>query len=71
MLKTEFSCQPIYEATIVKIKSIIGDSDVCFILDETTDIKQHAILNILVTPVAGKPVKPMLLKLHSSMINIV
>uniref|UniRef100_A0A915I4V6 DUF4371 domain-containing protein n=1 Tax=Romanomermis culicivorax TaxID=13658 RepID=A0A915I4V6_ROMCU len=40
--------QPIYKATIVKIKSIIGDRNVCFILDETTDVKQCAIFNILV-----------------------
>jgi len=53
--------QPIYSKTINKIIEIIGESDVYFIADETTDTCNRYVLNILVGTLNGKPVKPMLL----------
>lgn len=54
--------QPIYDSTIQKIRSEIGDSDVALILDESTDQLQRFVLNILIMPLNGKAVKPMLIK---------
>jgi len=54
--------KPIYDAVIEKIKTVIADYPVLFILDETTDKMKRYVLNILVAPINGKPVKPMLFK---------
>ena len=53
--------EPIYLKTISKIIETIGKSDVYFIADETTDVSNRYVLNILVGPLNGGPVKPMLL----------
>uniref|UniRef100_A0A915KHY5 Uncharacterized protein n=1 Tax=Romanomermis culicivorax TaxID=13658 RepID=A0A915KHY5_ROMCU len=49
---------------IIKIKSIVADHPVSFIVDEMTDAKQRYVLNILVVPLTGQPLKPMLLKMY-------
>jgi hypothetical protein len=52
---------PLYDETIAKIKNKIDKNLVYFIIDETTDKCQRNVLNILVGPLNGDPVKPMLL----------
>lgn len=59
--------KPIYDESIAKVREIIGDSSICFILDETTDSMQRFVLNILVAPLNGRPIKPMLLKVCLSL----
>ena len=53
--------KPIFVKTQERIKEIVSDSNVCFILDETTDSLKRYVLNILVKPINGTNVKPMLL----------
>jgi len=57
--------KPVYDATINKVKEVIGDRHVYFILDETTDAAKRYVLNILVAPLTGEPVQPMLLKMYN------
>jgi hypothetical protein len=52
---------PLYDETLAKIKNKIDKNLVYFIIDETTDKCQRNVLNILVGPLNGEPVKPMLL----------
>jgi hypothetical protein len=54
--------KPVYSKTLEKVRSIIADHPVLFILDETMDAKKRNVLNVLVAPLNGEPVKPMLLK---------
>ena len=56
--------KPAYDATFQEILSVIKDSPVGFILDETTDIRKCYVLNILVIPLTGIYVKPMLIKMY-------
>lgn len=62
--------KPIYTSTIEKIKQVVAEHPVAFILDETTDAMQRYILNILVVPLNGKPTEPMLLKVNFSEMSI-
>lgn len=56
--------QPIYENVFEKIRETVGKHEVGFILDETTDELQRYILNVLVLPLSGEWVKPMLFKMY-------
>lgn len=56
--------EPIYNTTMEKILSVIGKHPVCIILDETTDIQKRYVLNILIAPLNGEPLKPMLFKMY-------
>ncbi|HEX3768089.1 MAG TPA: hypothetical protein VHT72_06910 [Puia sp.] len=56
--------KPIYDVVIAKIKKEIGDDPVYFILDECTDALNRYLLNILVAPLNGKPMKAMLFKVR-------
>lgn len=58
--------KPIYCETIDKIRSIVGDSNVCFIVDETTDALKRFVFNVLVMPLKAAYVKPMLIKVSTS-----
>lgn len=69
---TKFSCpdqatirrrylDEIYNETVEKIRSIVGDKGIYFIVDETTDVKQRYVLNVLVGVLDGNPCKSMLL----------
>jgi len=57
--------RPLYTEVIAKIRLVIGNNPVYFIMDETTDAKKRFVLNFLVAPLTGKPVKPMLLKMYN------
>jgi len=57
--------KPVYDATVLRIKEAIGDRPVYFVLDETTDVMKRYVLNILVAPLTGEPVKPMLFKMYN------
>uniref|UniRef100_A0A915I6P4 DUF659 domain-containing protein n=1 Tax=Romanomermis culicivorax TaxID=13658 RepID=A0A915I6P4_ROMCU len=70
--------KPLYEETVQKIRTSIGEDDVTFILTETVDPLQRSILNVLVAPLNGTPPKPLLLKMfaldkvdHSSVMKCV
>ena len=52
----------IYDERIQKIKEIIGDNDIFLIVDQATDCKKRAVLNILVGPLNGRAIEPMLIK---------
>jgi len=54
--------EPVYDATMSKIRQEIGDNDLAFILDETTDELQRYVLNILVMPLNGMASTPVLIK---------
>lgn len=54
--------QPLHEEKLKQIRQVVGENPVYFILDETTDRQMRYVLNILVAPLNGKQVKPMLLK---------
>lgn len=51
----------VYDATISTIKSTIGDFPVYLIVDETQDVEQRFVLNILVGKLDGTYTPPMLL----------
>lgn len=53
--------EPLYNKTIEKIKTTVGNNAVYFILDETTDSLNRYVLNILVGPLNGYSTKTMLL----------
>lgn len=52
--------EAIYNETMSKIKAIISENDVYLIMDETTDIEERKIVNVLVGCLDGKPNKAML-----------
>ncbi|PSN53779.1 hypothetical protein C0J52_06238, partial [Blattella germanica] len=56
--------EPVYQETIQRIKEKVSNCDVGIMLDETTDSMERYVLNILVFPLAGEKVKPMLLKMY-------
>lgn len=56
--------EPVYQETIKTIKEKVTDCDVGIILDETTDSMERYVLNILVFPLSGENVKPMLFKMY-------
>ena len=56
--------QPLYEGKISQIRQVVADHPVYFILDETTGRQNRYVLNILVAPLNGHQVKPMLLKTY-------
>lgn len=51
----------IYDDTITKIRNVVGENGIYFIVDETTDIKQRYVLNVLVGVLDGNPTKSMLI----------
>lgn len=57
--------KPVFDEIIEKIRLAVGDSNVCFIVDETTDALQRFVFNVLVMPLNGKLIKPMLLKMYN------
>lgn len=50
----------VYQNQIDKIKSAIGDEEIYLIIDETTDVAQRYVCNVMVGILNGKPSKPML-----------
>ncbi|PSN33335.1 hypothetical protein C0J52_16410 [Blattella germanica] len=56
--------EPVYQETIQRIKEKVSNCDVGIILDETTDSMERYVFNILVFPLVGEKVKPMLLKMY-------
>jgi len=56
--------RPVFEEIIDKVRSIAGDGQVCLIVNETTDAHQKTVLHVLVMPLNGKLVRPMLLKVY-------
>lgn len=51
----------IYQSTVQKIKTYIGENPIYFIVDETTDACKRSVMNILVGKLDGTPSKPVLL----------
>lgn len=51
----------IFNERLDKLRSHIGEENVCFIVDETTDLKGRYVLNIMVGKLDGRVNKPMLL----------
>ncbi|RWS21713.1 uncharacterized protein B4U80_07221 [Leptotrombidium deliense] len=58
----KYCIKPIYDEYIQKIRNVVGDNDVFFIVDETTDRMTNYVVNILVGVLNGYETKPMLLK---------
>ncbi|XP_068086845.1 uncharacterized protein [Anabrus simplex] len=56
--------EPVYQETIQRIKEKVSDCDVGIIVDETIDSMEQFVLNILVFPLGGENIKPMLLKMY-------
>lgn len=56
--------QPLHEEKLKQIRQVVAENPVYFILDETTDRQNRYVLNILVAPLNGQQVKPMLLKTY-------
>ena len=57
----KYHLKTIFEETRNKIKELISDFKVCFIVDETTDSMKRFVVNVLVKPLNGTDIKPMLL----------
>lgn len=60
----KYYVNPHASATLEKIRDIVGSHPVYLEVDETTDELQRMVLGVLVAPLHGKPVQPMLLKLY-------
>ena len=56
--------EPVYLEIMPQIKEKVSDCDVGIIVDETIDSMEWYVLNILVFPLAGENVEPMLLKMY-------
>ena len=46
--------RPLYTAVVAKIRSVVTNNSVCFIMDEATDSKKRFVLNILVALLTAK-----------------
>src|SRR6266516_3255041 len=53
--------ESLYEAKLTKLRNSIGTEDVYFIVDETTDVEQRCVLNIMVGCLNGTKTKSYLL----------
>lgn len=53
--------EPLYQSTLEKIRIVVGDDDIFLVVDETTDLCNRFVANVLVGVLNGSPSKPMLL----------
>lgn len=51
----------LFEESLSAIRAIVGDQEICFMIDETTDCCERFQVNVLVSVLNGSPSRPMLL----------
>ena len=58
---------PVYsrKKVLVLVRNAIGDSDVLFIIDKTTDVLQRSVVNVLVSELDGEYHEPLLLMVEN------
>jgi hypothetical protein len=54
----------LYKGTLAKVRQEISDNDLCFIVDETTDVCGRYVLNIMFGVLNGEKVKSTLLSVR-------
>jgi len=57
----KYHLKTIFEEIKNKIRELISDFKVCFLVDETTDSMKRHVVNVLVKPLNGTDIKSMLL----------